>query len=73
MPIEIGSQPAKPESIVCQHCKRETGRKPESLLNVPIVNDFDCPHCQKQVYSCRPEVKTYSYTYAGGAGYSDYD
>ena len=70
MPIEIAD---KPDNIVCSHCKMETGLKPELLLDVPIVDDFNCPHCHKQIYSCRPEVKTYSYSYAGSNGVYDYD
>ena len=56
-------KPPPPESIVCPSCKEETGKKPADLLLEFIIRDFLCPMCGSVVFSCRPEVKTYSYVY----------
>jgi transposase-like protein len=72
MPIEIEATVIQPASIVCPHCKQETGLTHERIFETSCDGDFNCPHCQKVVFSCKPEVKTYSYAYAGGSAY-DYD
>ena len=59
----------KPVSIVCPSCKVETGKKSEELIGISLIRDFYCPHCDKLVFSCRPEIKTYSYNI--GSNYYD--
>lgn len=72
MPIQTAGT-VEPASIVCPHCKVETGLTRETVLETFVDGDFGCPHCQKVVFSAKPEVKTYSYSYAGGSNPYDYD
>jgi transposase-like protein len=52
-----------PKSLVCPHCKAETGVTKESVLDSgESLADFYCPHCQKLVFSCKPEIAGSRYT-----------
>ena len=55
-----------PTTIICPHCKNETGFTKEDILNTFISGDLCCPNsaCEKVIYSCKPERPTYT-TYGG--------
>ena len=79
MPITI-EDTVEASSLICQKCKVETGLTRDFLLVNDIVNDFHCPSCNELIFSCKPEIRTYSYNYASSAassagyhGYSEYD
>jgi DNA-directed RNA polymerase subunit RPC12/RpoP len=70
MPIDIGTT----TSLVCPTCKKETGMTRERLLRMAITEDFICPHCGKVVFSCKPVVEKFTYTYNySGNNWSEYD
>lgn len=52
-------------SLICPSCKEETGITREFVMANLMSEDCYCPHCGKMVFSCRPEVAKYSYTYTG--------
>ena len=72
MPVTKEKTPA---SLICPSCKEETGITREFVMTNLMSEDCYCPHCKKLVFSCRPEVSKYSYTYTGatGVGGTDWD
>ena len=59
---EVLTPTKNPKSIVCPHCKEETGKFLDILINTFIDEDFHCPLCNKVVFEAKPEKKSYSYT-----------
>ena len=59
MPIDTGTA----KSLICPHCKTETGMTRERLLKIEIREDYICPHCGKVVFSCKPVIEKFNYTY----------
>ena len=51
--------PAIPMSIVCPHCKQETGFTKEHILEMTILDDIKCPSCDDVIYSSKPQKNTY--------------
>lgn len=63
--------PLIPTSIVCPHCKQETGFTKEAIVEMLITEDISCPNCNKVIYSCVPERNTYSWQ--GPTSHHDWD
>ena len=67
MPIETNTA----TSLVCPNCKKETGVTKEFILDTTPLKDFYCPHCKKLVFSCKPVIEKFTYTYGEWSGCGD--
>ncbi len=64
--------PPIPMSIICPHCKQETGFSKENILKMTIFDDIRCPSCDNVIYSSKPEKNLYS-SWQGSSTSSHFD